>query len=882
MSLVKANGAGEVSTGFYNGVATRSLRFDDGSSPHLTFTPSSGSSSTDRRKITHAVWIKRSSIGSYQSIYSSTQSGGGDYYLWRFANDDTMTLYLNVSNSDFAYDTAAVYRDTMNWYHFVLIIDTTQSTDTDRVKLYANGVLQTLNVKFTNRVSQNFSNYVMDGTEDAIGQFNYNSTAYFDGYMCDFITTIGQDNSISDFGETKNGVWIAKDYSGSYGANGFRLQFNQTGDGQSTASSSTIGADTSGNDNHWNDNNLDTHDSNLSDSPENNFATLNISQTSNNASTFSFSEGNLALTVTNNSGYRNCSSTFSPMGIKGYFEFSVVSGTPNFYIGVIEDTTFPTNMDYADLTHNYTMLVHNSGVYQNENIASQGNRIVRGGSTYLPHNIGTIAAGDVLGLAFDFTGTNRRIWFHRANTYGTSSTGVGNPSTGANPVQSETYLDSTSDYRFHFGINTGSGTQKLVINFGQDGTFAGNETAQGNTDANGNGDFYYAVPTDFVALCSASLPDVTIGPSESSQADDFFNTVLYSGANNATQSITDVGFQPDWSWFKSRSNASDHYLFDSPRGANKSLSSNDTGVEDSTSGQFTQFTATGFDLPADNAGYVNYTGRTYVAWNWRAGGEPTADNSAGAGNTPTSGSVKIDGSNKSDALAGTIAATRLSANTTSGFSVVTYTGNNGSSGTIAHGLNSAPEWVLIFGRNVSNSQMLGVTPMGFTKYASFQTTGGYFVADSTIWNNTAPTSTVFTVGSAANVNDAYNYVAYCFHSVDGYSKIGTYTGNGNTGSNGPFVNLGFRPAWLFVKRTNNTGGAIIWDNKRSTSNPTDDYLVPQLQDDEELNNSTQRVDFLSNGFKVKNGATSNSINGSGSTYLYLAFAEQPFKFSNAR
>ena len=137
-----------------------------------------------------------------------------------------MTIFLNVSNLNFAYDGTEVYRDVSNWYHFVLIIDTTQSSASDRIKLYKNGELQTLSNKYGSDVSQNFSTYVMDGTEDAIGQFNYNSTQYFDGYMCDFITTIGQDNAISDFGETKNGVWIAKNYSGSYGANGFRLHFN--------------------------------------------------------------------------------------------------------------------------------------------------------------------------------------------------------------------------------------------------------------------------------------------------------------------------------------------------------------------------------------------------------------------------------------------------------------------------------------------------------------------------------------------------------------------------------------------------------------------------------------------------------------------------------
>ena len=156
------------------------------------------------------------------------------------------------------------------------------------MKLYANGVQQHHN-KYDN-VSQNFETYVMDGTED-IGEFNFNNTSYFDGYMCDFITTIGQDTSISDFGETKNGVWIAKDYSGSYGANGFRLQFDQTGTG--TASASTIGADVSGNTNHWTSNNLASGDSNLSDSPENNLATLNPLYEESTASTFS--EGNLKI-----------------------------------------------------------------------------------------------------------------------------------------------------------------------------------------------------------------------------------------------------------------------------------------------------------------------------------------------------------------------------------------------------------------------------------------------------------------------------------------------------------------------------------------------------------------------------------------------------------
>ena len=271
-------------------IISNSLRFNDGDSAHLTFTPGSASSATDRRKITHSVWVKRGVLGTGTTLYSSTKSGGGDYYQWRFSSDDKMTLILDVDDSNFGYDTAAVYRDTTNWYHFVLIIDTTQSTDTDRVKLYANGVLQTLNTKYSGgHVSQNFETYVMDGTEDAIGEFNYNSSTYFDGYMAEFVTTIGQNTAVTDFGKDVDGVWLPKDTSGlTFGGNGFRLQFKQTG---TSTDASGMGADTSGNTNHFAPVNLAASDV-VIDTPENNFCTINF-QAQSLTSTVTSVEGNL-------------------------------------------------------------------------------------------------------------------------------------------------------------------------------------------------------------------------------------------------------------------------------------------------------------------------------------------------------------------------------------------------------------------------------------------------------------------------------------------------------------------------------------------------------------------------------------------------------------
>ena len=424
------------------------------------------------------------------------------------------------------------------------------------IKVYINNELQT-NTGSNNAVAQNQQFPWINASQAIYIGRHASVNRPMDGYLAEWNLVDGQALTPASFGETKNGVWIPKLKAITYGDNGFRLQFKQTGTG--TASASTIGADTSGEGNHFTSSGIVASDSNMLDSPENNFCTLNTLQISNNDSAFFPSEGNLKLTATNNVGYRNCSSTFSPMGFKGYFEFTGLN-TMNFYLGPIEDTTHPDNQDYADGNHNFLMFISDGQVQKNQ--GGTAAQAVRSASDF---NLGTIATGDVLGLAFDFTGTNRNVWLHRANTYGTASGGVGNPATGANPIGTSSILDSHEPYRFNFGINNGA---RLHFNFGQDSSFGGNETAQGNTDENGNGDFYYAPPSGFLAMCSANLPESTIGPNSATQADDYFNTVLYTG-NGSTQSITGVGFQPDWVWIKCRSAAEWNQLFDSNRGALK-------------------------------------------------------------------------------------------------------------------------------------------------------------------------------------------------------------------------------------------------------------------------------------------------------------------------
>jgi len=343
------------------------------------------------------------------------------------------------------------------------------------------------------------------------------------------------------------------------------------------------------------------------------------------------------------------------------------------------------------------------------------------------------------------------------------------------------------------------------------------------------------------------LPDVAVTPSE------HFNTVLYTGDGNASRTISGAGFAPDLLWGKIRSTTNNHFWFDTLRGANR-LISNDQGAEADYSTWFSTLTSDGFTTGTTNANSMNQNNVTFVAWFWKANG-------SGSANT-----------------AGDINST-VSVNTDAGFSIVSYAAT-GSNATVGHGLSKVPEMIIIKNRTIQTNWPIyhhKNTSAPETDYIKLDTTAA--TADNaTFWNDTAPTSSVFTIGTDGDVNQSgSNMIAYCFHSVDGYSKVGSYTGNGN--ADGTFIYTGFRPAYVLIKRSNSAGqGSPIFDSARNEFNVT----TKRLNSNDNVAEVTTdgNIDLLSNGFKARN--TDGSVNTSGGIYIYLAFAETPFKNSNAR
>jgi hypothetical protein len=325
-----------------------------------------------------------------------------------------------------------------------------------------------------------------------------------------------------------------------------------------------------------------------------------------------------------------------------------------------------------------------------------------------------------------------------------------------------------------------------------------------------------------------------------------FDTKLYTGTG-ATNSVTGIGFQPDFTWIKNRSGTDWHRLTDAVRGATKELYSNATNAEATLAQSLQTFNADGFTLGTQAE--VNRNGDNFASWNWKANG-------AGVANT-----------------AGTISST-VSANTTSGFSIVTYTGNGTSGATVGHGLGSVPKMIIVKNRNSTNQWLVYHVSNGATKYMILETSGAVGTA-STLWNDTTPTTSLFTVGSSSSVNgSALTYVAYCFAEIKGFSKFGTYTGNGS--ANGTFVYTGFKPAFVMIKYTGSDEGWVIIDDTRNTYNPESLYLYANLSQAE--GTETGGLDFLSNGFKIRNSF--GYTNTSSGNYIYMAFAEQPLVGTN--
>ena len=799
-------------SGFFSYSIDQSLRFNDDDSAKLYFDPTSDG---NKQVWTFSAWVKRGNLGlNYATIFSGTNDNGHQTDV-RFDSADQLRVVTAGASLTMDFKTNRVFRDTGSWYHIVVAVDTTDATLLNRVKIYVNGVQETSLATTTCTQSTNCILNTASNQTTNVGALGYTTTVSkeFDGYMAEVHFVDGTQYAASNFGETKDGVWIPKEYTASHGTNGFYLPFDD---------SSAIGDDESANTNDFTAINLDASDVVL-DSPTNNFPTMNfldnLNWLSQGLTNESFAQGNLQAS---GSSWMT-RSTFPLDSGKWYWE--VRKPTTYAIIGIYET-------DGASNNSNHAYYYYNGGVNDATSNRSSPTNVYSGTNH---------ADGTIIGVEFDADNLTLEFYANGSSIYKITSVDAGK-------------------YTASFGTAANTTFQ---VNFGQDPTFCGQFTGGDvgtQTDGNGNGLFKYAPSSGFLAICTNNLPDPTIGPGQNSQADDHFNTVLWTGDNNASRAITGIGFAPDWVWTKSRNSGSYHHqLHDSVRGASAgALYSSLTNAEDS-SYPISSFDSDGFTTSSGSQNGQN-TSHTYVGWFWKAGG---------------SASSNSDGS----------IASSVSVNTDAGFSIVSFDTDGNTSGTVGHGLGVQPQLIIGKTRNHGVGWYIQ-TPLLATNLVGAFDTNAWYNPGYNHYNDTHPTDSVFSVGGYmadhADLTNPSTKIAYCFHSVEGYSKVGSYEGNSSS-TDGPFVFTGFRPAWIMGKNADASGRWWIYDNKRTTFNDDGVENGRRLQanaaTEESTSDSSNKVLFFSNGFKVNTG---NSEWNTGNTYIYLAFAEAPFKFANAR
>ena len=796
----------------------------DGSADFLTWTP--GSAATSRRIQTWSWWQKLSLIskssgwtmvmGNATSGYFGFYQNPGDHYF-SFTDIGGSTVYFVTSNR--------VFRDPTAWMHLCVGIDTTQGSIGDRFVLEVNGVAHTS--WSSNTLTQDTDlDFGDNGEALYLGSQSSSPSNVFDGYLAQFAFVDGTKYNASKFTETNDaGILIPKDVSSeaiTWGTNGFLLEFKETGSSQNA---SGIGADTSGRNNHWAVGGGAIQNNQVTDSPSNdslnnigNYATFNSAIAQSTRNTNTIADGNLHWS---GGGGDGISATHS-FGTSGKWYWEQTAGDADSYVihGIISKSVYNSN----DMTENSSASGFDTVGGDGEAFGwYRGNKWEK--TSTASYGSATSAADDVVMLALDID--NDKIWYGVNGTWISS----GNPATGANA--SSTITSGIEWYPW-----AGSFTGDPIVNFGQKA-------------------FSHTIPTGFSALATQNMtaPAITL-PST------YFDVVTYTGTGSEL-AISSLSFQPDMVWIKNRDQTDNNMLYDVVRGATKEVHTNSNVGETTTAQTLKSFDSAGFTLGTDVE--VNTNTEDYVAWCWKAGGSAS---------TVSDGMVK-----ESDSSETSIS---RSVSTDAGLSIVTYTGN-GADSNIKHGLGAKPKFIHICYR------------AGTTNWLSYHedanaTEGRYFMnlndaaiafdnGASGYFQGTAPTTSLFYLNNSSYNTSGYTYVAYLWSEIDGFSRFGSYIGNGN--AVGPHIYLGFEPALLIVKKaTSATNNWNMLDHKR---HPVNDGDAPYIYADTtaaETNpgDSSQDVDILANGFKIRN--SNAGYNTSSATYVYAAWAKTPYALNN--
>jgi hypothetical protein len=840
-----------------------SLMFNDGGNDHLTASSSVLNSTTGNGKtFTFSAWVKRGYYDTEQYLFHARSADTQGNFARLEFNSSNQLKFRGYSKNYII--TNALFRDQTAWMHIVLAVDTDTTADTNSIRLYVNGEEHT---SFATDTIPTLDESLVFGTnvDHFIGISNYQGSAdssSFDGMMADIHFIDGQQLAPTSFAESFNGVWTPKAYSGTYGGNGFKLDF---------ADSASIGNDVSGNNNDFTNGGGIAADHVRLDSPTNNFCALvgnsgfgTNSQTVGNGSTYLQLGG---------SANTQCSHVIASG--KWYWEARItVVGNP--YIGITI-----AGLDGARNFYSGNAIAVNAGGDIFDNQSDSGN-----------NGLNSIGANDIIQIAYDHDA--QKIWFGRdnnwysgnassASTINISDVVAGNNAFDTSSVQLVRQFNNRPVVPY---IAASDNAAAFHMNFGQNPTFNGAITAGTETDGNGLGLFKYPVPTGFLALCAKNLADNTnIDVRSNVRPQDNFTSKTYVG--NGTSQTINLGFQPDTVLIKNLDATATWRWYFSPISDNVSAGAsgvkylvphNGNAMATGTANNLYEMNSTGFGVNGTGTD-SNSNGVNYISYSWKAGGRPTATNSASAGAVPTSGSVMIDGVASTSALAGSIPATKLTANTKAGFSIVTWEGT-GANGTVAHGLTKTPDFVVTKGLDNDPLSWYGYTGGSMTadEVIAFNSTGGDFSSPGAFVESSF-SNTVIGVGTESPANHANeSMMALCWHSVEGYSQIGHYFGMGS--ADGPVIHCSFKPAFVMIKNLNTTESWYIYDDALNLQgNPHDRYLNPSSTGTGGTGNN-RFVDFYAGGFKIR--GTDQSINGGGQHRMwYMAFAADPFKYVEA-